>query len=347
MKPKGMFLMALAISASVHLAFAGLHNTPAPTLDGATISGEVALGSSFADLVSGVTEGTTNSDIIESENYEQAQHHQPKLIEQPVQKPLMKAVNKPHKTLVSPINEMQAAAVTDRIVPTSKSSVLSETIPDAVTASPHDDETMQPSTQIVSVKPRQITKQETHEWSKPTEPSKMHKQEGTKLAGTTVESIPIELTPDSSKNKRLEVVQPAKTQLPIVTGVKPKPKGNANTTASKGEKGDMNAKQASSTAKLSKNSAKKAGDGALEAYKSKILRQISRAPQEQTGGKGRVQVTITIAANGRLSNVAVKKSSGNKRVDRGAIKVVKKAGRFPPTPTGAATRLILDVVVRG
>ena len=342
-----MFVLALAISASVHLAIAGLHNTPAPTLDGATTSGEVALGTSFADLVAGVTEGTTNPDIIEFENYEHAQHHQPALIEQHIQKPMMKAISKPRKTLVSPINEMQAAAVTDRIVPTSKSSVLRETIPDAVTASTHDDETMQPTTQIVSVKPRQITKHKAQERPKTTEPSKFHKREATKIAGTTVERISNELTPNSSNNKRLEVIQSAKTQLPIVTGVEPKPKGNANTTASKGERGDMNAKQASSTAQLSKNSAKKAGDGALEAYKSKILRQISRAPQEQTGGKGRVQVAITIAANGRLSNVAVKKSSGNKRVDRGAIKVVKKAGRFPPTPTGAATRLILDVVVRG
>lgn len=53
----------------------------------------------------------------------------------------------------------------------------------------------------------------------------------------------------------------------------------------------------------------------------------------RTEATGQVTVQITVARDGRLQSVAVTRSSGNPDLDRAAIQVVQRAGRFPRAPS--------------
>lgn len=54
----------------------------------------------------------------------------------------------------------------------------------------------------------------------------------------------------------------------------------------------------------------------------------------QVEATGQVTLQITVARNGRLQSVAILRSSGNGSLDQAAIRVVRRAGRFPRAPSG-------------
>ncbi len=78
-------------------------------------------------------------------------------------------------------------------------------------------------------------------------------------------------------------------------------------------------------------------------YAGVVLRQISNVRRRRTPERGVAVVAFTIGGNGRLTNVSILRSSGNRQVDRFAQQVIRQAAPFPPPPTGARTNWQLEI----
>lgn len=71
----------------------------------------------------------------------------------------------------------------------------------------------------------------------------------------------------------------------------------------------------------------------MAGWGGQIRAQIARG-QPRGRGHGIVQVRLTVSAGGHLQGVALAGSSGNTALDRLALTVVQRAGRFPAAPAG-------------
>lgn len=78
------------------------------------------------------------------------------------------------------------------------------------------------------------------------------------------------------------------------------------------------------------------GNAATSNYKGLVQRKLERAKKRvRVAGKGSVTVSFTITANGSVTGLRVRKSSGKPAVDKGALDVVRKAAPFPAIPSDA------------
>ena len=90
-----------------------------------------------------------------------------------------------------------------------------------------------------------------------------------------------------------------------------------------------------------------ANDGA-SVYLDQVERNIMAAwklPPNATGLK--VGIRLRLERSGRVSDVRVEKSSGNKQFDASAVQAVRRASPFPPLPDSAKSllgdlRMMLD-----
>lgn len=75
------------------------------------------------------------------------------------------------------------------------------------------------------------------------------------------------------------------------------------------------------------------GNAARTNYRGLVNRKLSRAKgRMQNPAKGKVTVTFTILADGTVSGLRIKKSSGKEALDATALKIVRNASPFPPIP---------------
>ncbi len=125
----------------------------------------------------------------------------------------------------------------------------------------------------------------------------------------------------------------------------PQPQGNASQDAVAGASSTANkqttARQSGSNAATQPSTAQ--SNAAAANYAGVVLRQISNVRRRRTPERGIAVVAFTIGGNGRLTNVSILRSSGNRRVDRFAQQVIRQAAPFPPPPTGARTNWQLEI----
>lgn len=98
--------------------------------------------------------------------------------------------------------------------------------------------------------------------------------------------------------------------------------------------------QRNATARQTSNSAaraQQAGNAAVSNYPGKVQRKINRTRRPTVRGKGSVTVTFRIARNGGLAALGIARSSGNARLDKAALDLVRRAAPFPAPPAGART----------
>jgi protein TonB len=75
------------------------------------------------------------------------------------------------------------------------------------------------------------------------------------------------------------------------------------------------------------------GNAARSNYQGKVEKKLLRAKSRvRNPGKGSVTVSFVIAANGDISGLRIKKSSGKEAIDAAALKIVNKAAPFLPIP---------------
>ena len=86
--------------------------------------------------------------------------------------------------------------------------------------------------------------------------------------------------------------------------------------------------------------AREAGNAAVDNYKGKVRRKLSRArryPAEarRQGLRGVAHVRFTVSSDGGLVSVSLTKSAGSPILDEAALDAVRRAAPFPPIPESA------------
>jgi protein TonB len=164
---------------------------------------------------------------------------------------------------------------------------------------------------------------EKKEEPKPVEKKPEPKKEEPKKPEPTPDKLVTEKTPEKKKPVKKKVVQRD---------------GNANDNFIKG-RDTAKAKDGASQDASQGNSKKKLkGNAALTNYAGIVDKKIDRVTgRVKVGARGQAVVTFTINANGSVSNLRIKKSSGKPAIDKGAMDVIRKSAPFPQIPDGRKT----------
>ena len=124
------------------------------------------------------------------------------------------------------------------------------------------------------------------------------------------------------------------------------PQGNADQNADAGsETGDAQATAPRQSTNNGRTTA--AGNAAANNYPGRVMRCISSAGRPRVNARGTAIVAFAIAANGRVGQVRIVRSSGSARLDRAAMQTISRAGPCPAPPAGALRSYQISIRGRG
>lgn len=108
------------------------------------------------------------------------------------------------------------------------------------------------------------------------------------------------------------------------------------------------ASNASANPKPSNQPSSAGGSPQADAYKSELRNLISRnkrypSKAQKMRKEGTVVVSFAISKGGSISNIRVSKSSGNKDLDKAAVKAVRRVGTFKPRPDNVPGNLSVPI----
>jgi protein TonB len=106
------------------------------------------------------------------------------------------------------------------------------------------------------------------------------------------------------------------------------------------QKSAQNAPRAASARSATAGAGASASD--IARWQSQVRRKIQRTLRSMNR-KGDVHVTFTINAGGRLQSSSVSRSSGDARLDREALSMVRRASPVPAPPPGAKLHLTIPI----
>ncbi|MEM8547395.1 MAG: TonB family protein [Pseudomonadota bacterium] len=78
-----------------------------------------------------------------------------------------------------------------------------------------------------------------------------------------------------------------------------------------------------------------AGNAAASNYAGKIVRILSQQRLPASVRKGAARVSFSLSGEGSITRITIKTSSGSKRFDRAAIRLIQSCAPFPRPPQGA------------
>ena len=79
----------------------------------------------------------------------------------------------------------------------------------------------------------------------------------------------------------------------------------------------------------------RANPGAISSYGVRVRARILSNRPSATG-RGRVSISFAISRSGGLRYASISRSSGNRKLDRAALRAVRRSAPFPPPPSGAS-----------
>jgi protein TonB len=120
-------------------------------------------------------------------------------------------------------------------------------------------------------------------------------------------------------------------------------RGTAQPDAGRGAAGGGAAAGAAGRAEVARA---RPGDAAASTYPGLVRQRIARQRMPRTGGQGVAQVAFAIAPGGGLAQLGLARSSGDARLDRTALELVRRAAPFPPPPAGAQRRFTIPIRAR-
>lgn len=292
---------------------------------------------------------------------EEVEAPEEKPIEEPVKEPVEKPVEKPveQAKLPEPIKEPVEKPVepVEPVVTTKEPEVLAtdqpstfaveqaaRTILDTTDIEPLPqvlpDELVVP--EVVEVKPEpKLAKSLPHPVSKP---RVIEKVAEVKPVEPKVEEKPkiVEKKPEPKKEELKKEPEPKVTKKPEKKKPVEKSKkvkgnrGNDENESQSGTKTPTNKGKQKRDASQGKSESNLKGNASRDNYKGLVQRKLERAKRRvRVAGKGNVIVSFTITANGGVTGLRVRKSSGKPAVDKGALDVVRKASPFPAIPAEA------------
>ncbi|MEO0452112.1 MAG: energy transducer TonB [Pseudomonadota bacterium] len=94
------------------------------------------------------------------------------------------------------------------------------------------------------------------------------------------------------------------------------------------------------------STAMQAGNAAADNYAGLVMRHILRVRRPRASQAGATFVRFELDSDGRIVNLSVATSSGSRRFDREALRMIERAQPFPPPPAGV-TRRTFTVEIEG
>ena len=214
------------------------------------------------------------------------------------------------------------------ILETTEIAPLPQTLPDELVTPPVEEK---PEPKLAKPLPHPISK-----------PRVVEKVAEAKPVEMKVEPKPVERKPEPKKEElktpEKKVTEKAPEKKKPVEKSR-KVKGNKGDNESESVRGTTNPKNTGKHNQDASQGGRKnrqIGNAAVNSYKGLVQRKLERAKRRvRVGAKGNVTVAFTITANGSITNLRIKKSSGKPAVDKGALDVVRKASPFPAIPSEA------------
>jgi protein TonB len=334
-----------------------------PVLTGGDVAGEIALGTSFANLVQGqMAPVEPDETVVDSTDPLETK---PRDLEERAEAPAMReATNRPDvEQTPQRVAQSQPSEVSKRseisppqsltTAPSTEALDAEATVPLQIssTAAVRADIAITPpvalqSTQPTPLKPSVVTPIVSVSPQTATEP--LTAVEATKAitSDTAAPVIGANRSPQVRPDTLVVEEEPSDPPARTVSRPKSTSQGNAEATSRTGQsEGTVARQQTGNTAATT--TSRQAGQGAMRSYQSKVLRRVARASARGAGARGTVQVSLAISPTGRLAGVRVARSSGNPRVDRAALNMVSSAGPFGATPKGQSLRFVIRVDVKG
>ncbi len=168
----------------------------------------------------------------------------------------------------------------------------------------------------------------------------------TKAKSLNVPTDPIqpETRPPDTETDKVEEAKPQRTVKKHETkesevarkAVKP-PRKAEKKTENTAKPASRSSSSASNTRAAAQQKVTSASKGALRIFSRKIVRALARSRPRRIAATGTVVVVFTLSESGTLGSVRVRKSSGNSRIDRAALRAVRRA-KFPRPPRGATRK---------
>ncbi|WP_331371917.1 energy transducer TonB family protein [Sinorhizobium chiapasense] len=164
-------------------------------------------------------------------------------------------------------------------------------------------------------------------------------------APVTASVAPVETVVPEEKPEPEKIEKPEPKKEPVkkkkVARKKAGEGGEQAKTQVKGQAdGAENAAVSAATGEKRGSAAQEAGNAAVDNYKGKVRRKLSRtrrypAEAKRQGLRGVAHVRFTVTSNGGLASVSLAKSAGSPILDEAALDAVRRAAPFPAIPAGA------------
>lgn len=121
---------------------------------------------------------------------------------------------------------------------------------------------------------------------------------------------------------------------------------NSDTAAERSPDSAVSDGVADSELATESSNAAQAGNAAADNYAGEVMRHILRVRRPRATRAGSTFVRFEIDSEGRLVDLSIATSSGSRRFDRDALRVIERADPFPPPPAGV-TRRTFTVEIEG
>lgn len=336
MKAHVAFTASTAFVASLGLHLTGFLALPDQKVQikGGAQTQLARLGNSFSDMSEG-----TSSPVATQERIEPLQEADvanepdtPEVLETPAKTTAEHAVTKEITTAMA-----QITPSLDTVLENSKNPVVPIIKPDIAPS------TIPSVTPLVSPTVTPVAPYVTS--AKPVEPLETIKAEA-----------PVEVQKPNASTRRPVTRQLKPTvRKPVTKAAKPKPskprstppkpaKPAATQSTRRGQADGSKAGQATQSSQKGKRRTN-AGNAATTNYRGKVVRKILRTRMERAGGRGRVGISFSISSSGTATSIRITRSSGNAKVDKIALRHIRRAAPFPRPPRGGAGKfkVVLNV----
>ena len=244
----------------------------------------------------------------------------------------------PQATIVAvPDAEPVPAPTLDATAPTVTTTETVQAITPTITATPQR-ETLSAVTPVAPTPPVEATPPEPE-----AQPETLTADEPDQLEVTQSLRPKVRSRAFEERNKP-EDPPPAPRRVTRSEQATPAPRGNqAQTNARAGQADGATNAPAAQRATGNRQTAN-AGSAAVSNYPGQVVRRIQRVRKPRLRDVGApAVVTFRIAANGGLSAVSIRRSSGSAELDRAAIRIIQRAAPFPPPPPGAQRSFNLPI----
>ncbi|PRX33690.1 protein TonB [Meinhardsimonia xiamenensis] len=88
------------------------------------------------------------------------------------------------------------------------------------------------------------------------------------------------------------------------------------------------------------------GNAAVSNYPGQVFGRLARMGKPRVRAQGAAIVAFTVGTDGRLTGIALARSSGSAELDRAAIRLVRAAAPFPRPPLGARRSFTVEIRAR-